>query len=200
MNTKKTASVAIAFVLVLMLLVMSLLGACATKEEAGTPLTHISLLTWPMGGGAYVVGYAVSDIINKNSPWLRATAIETEGTDANAKLIATVEYRTSAIAHCTPVPVFKTKRGVEPFSKADLRDLTPTGLASIAEAAVATDLDTVPTKIALLVSEASSLGLSRMYQILREDKGGHRATRLFTDRGESLRWLDLPSDWAPAGS
>jgi len=84
--------------------------------------------------------------------------------------------------------------------EADLRDLTPSGLASIAEAAVATDLESVPTKIALLVSESTSLGFSRMYQILREDKGGHRATRLFTDREESLRWLGLPSNWAPEDS
>ncbi len=81
------------------------------------------------------------------------------------------------------------------LAKADLRDLTPMGLAKIAEAAVATDLDSVPTKIALLVSESSALGFSRMYQILREDKGGRRSARVFTDRAASLKWLGLPPDW-----
>ena len=79
---------------------------------------------------------------------------------------------------------------------ADLEDLTPAGLADIAEAAAATDLSSADTKIAFLVSEAAAMGITRMYQIMREDKGGHRKARLFTDRDECLEWLHLPPDWA----
>ena len=77
------------------------------------------------------------------------------------------------------------------FSEADLLDLTYTGLAEVASAAAATDSETKPTKIAVLVSEASGMGLSRMYQVLREDKGGSRKIRLFWDREECLDWLGL---------
>ena len=85
------------------------------------------------------------------------------------------------------------------LSEADLLDLTTTGLADVASAAAATDSETKPTKIALLVSEASGMGLSRMYQVLREDQGGNRKVRLFWDRGECLEWLGLDEDGgAPA--
>ncbi len=77
------------------------------------------------------------------------------------------------------------------FSEADLLDLTYTGLTEVASAAAATDSETKPTKIAVLVSEASGMGLSRMYQVLREDKGGSRKIRLFWDREECLDWLSL---------
>ena len=77
------------------------------------------------------------------------------------------------------------------FSEADLLDLTYTGLADVASAAAATDSETKPTKIAVLVSETSGMGLSRMYQVLREDKGGSRRIRLFWDRKECLDWLGL---------
>jgi len=77
------------------------------------------------------------------------------------------------------------------FSEADLLDLTYSGLAEVASAAAATDSETKPTKIAVLVSEASGMGLSRMYQVLREDKGGSRKIRLFWDREECLDWLGL---------
>ncbi len=80
------------------------------------------------------------------------------------------------------------------LSEADLLDLTPSGLAKVAEAAAATDLQTIPTKIAVLVSEASGMGLSRMYQVLRQDQGGSRSIRLFWDRGECLEWLGFPEE------
>jgi hypothetical protein len=77
------------------------------------------------------------------------------------------------------------------LSEADLLDLTYTGLAQVAQAAAATDPATVPTKIAILVSEGSGMTLSRMYQVLREDQGGSRKIRLFWDRNECLDWLEL---------
>ena len=83
------------------------------------------------------------------------------------------------------------------LTEADLEDLTLPGLAKVAEAAAATDLEAVPTKIAILVSEATGMGFSRMYQVLREDQGGHRRIRLFGDRAECIEWLGLPPDWVP---
>ena len=77
------------------------------------------------------------------------------------------------------------------LSAADLLDVTPIGLSSVAEAAVATDSQAEPTKIAILVSETLGMGLSRIYQSLREAKGGRRQTRVFRDRAECQEWLEL---------
>jgi hypothetical protein len=77
--------------------------------------------------------------------------------------------------------------------EADLQDLTYGGLSSVASAAAATDSGEDPVKIAILVSQVLGLGLSRMYQTLREVKGGQRLTRVFQDRLECMEWLELPS-------
>ncbi|MBT8396020.1 MAG: hypothetical protein HKO65_15250 [Gemmatimonadetes bacterium] len=77
------------------------------------------------------------------------------------------------------------------LSEADLQDLTYAGLSSVAAAAAASDSDVAPTKIAILISEARGMGVSRLYQSLRESKGGRRHTRVFWDRTECLEWLGL---------
>jgi len=79
------------------------------------------------------------------------------------------------------------------LTEADLHDLTYAGLSAVASAAAATDPRGAPSKIAILVSQVLGLGLSRMYQTLREVKGGHRFTRVFWDRKECMEWLGLPS-------
>ena len=83
------------------------------------------------------------------------------------------------------------------LSRADLMDVTYLGLSRVASAAAPTDPEETPTQIAILVSETVSLGISRMYQTLRETKGGRRNLRIFRDRPHLLEWMKLPEDWAP---
>ena len=79
------------------------------------------------------------------------------------------------------------------LSAADLHDLTYAGLSSVAAAAAATDPEAAPTKtkIAILVSEDVGMKWSRMYQSLRETKGGRRQTRVFWEKTECREWLGL---------
>jgi len=78
------------------------------------------------------------------------------------------------------------------LTESDLLDLTYTGLADAAAAAAATDPEGVSVKIALLVSEIRGMGITRLYQSLRESKGGRRQTRVFTDNTECREWLGIP--------
>ncbi len=78
------------------------------------------------------------------------------------------------------------------LSNSDLFDLTYSGLSRLAEAAAATDPDATRPKIGILVSETLGKGLSRMYQSLREVKGGRRETRVFMNMSECREWLGLP--------
>jgi hypothetical protein len=80
---------------------------------------------------------------------------------------------------------------------ADLLDLTYRGLSLAAQAAASTDPDESPTKIGMLVSETHGLGISRMYQTLREDKGGRRNLRIFRELSDVREWMELPEDWSP---
>ena len=82
------------------------------------------------------------------------------------------------------------------LSRADLLDVTYPGLSQVAAAAAPTDPEESPTRIGILVSEAVGMGVSRMYQSLREGKGGRRSLRVFWERGDLLTWMDLPTDWA----
>ncbi len=81
------------------------------------------------------------------------------------------------------------------LSGADLLDITYLGLSKVAAAAAPTDPTETPTRIGILVSEALGMGISRLYQRLREEKGGRRAVRIFWDREDLLAWMDLPTDW-----
>ena len=83
------------------------------------------------------------------------------------------------------------------LSSADLMDLTYAGLSEVAATAVPTDPEESPTKIAILISEAVGIGVSRMYQTLREGKGGRRAMRIFWEREDLLAWMELPPGWIP---
>ncbi len=83
------------------------------------------------------------------------------------------------------------------LSSADLLDLTYAGLSEVAAAAAPTDPEESPTKIAILISEAVGIGISRMYQTLREGKGGRRAMRIFWEREDLLAWMELPPGWIP---
>ncbi len=83
------------------------------------------------------------------------------------------------------------------LSNADLLDLTYKGLSRVAEEAAATDPEGHPPRIALLVSEPLGMGLSRMYQSLRESKGGKRTVRVFFRPSDVMDWLGLPEGWVP---
>ena len=83
------------------------------------------------------------------------------------------------------------------LGSADLLDITYMGLSRVAAAAAPTDPEETPTRIGILVSESVGMGVSRLYQRLREGKGGRRALRIFWQRDDLLEWMQLPSDWSP---
>lgn len=81
------------------------------------------------------------------------------------------------------------------LGEADLLDITYMGLSKVAAAAAPTDPEETPTRIGILISESVGMGISRLYQRLREEKGGRRALRVFWEREDLLEWMGLPSSW-----
>jgi hypothetical protein len=77
---------------------------------------------------------------------------------------------------------------------ADLLDVTYEGLSAVAAAAAPTDPEEAPTKIGILVSEMVGVGISRMYQSLREGEGGRRDLRIFWNLPDLRGWLGLPEE------
>ena len=57
-------------------------------KEAARPDANLQLLSMTLGGSAYVMSFALAEIVNKNHPWLRLTAVETKGSVANLVTMA----------------------------------------------------------------------------------------------------------------
>jgi hypothetical protein len=98
------------------------------------------------------------------------------------------------------VDEYLVRRGLKEFgevfdlSRADLLDVTYIGLSRVAAAAAPTDPRDTPTQIGILVSESVGIGVSRMYQTLRETKGGRRNLRIFRDLPPLREWMGIPED------
>ena len=79
--------------LALMLAALPLMAACGRKEVTPTPtpaheLVTLELYTNPAGGIMYTLGFALADLINEHSEWLRCNAVETSSSAENLRTIA----------------------------------------------------------------------------------------------------------------
>ncbi|MDP2647440.1 MAG: TAXI family TRAP transporter solute-binding subunit [Desulfobacterales bacterium] len=75
---------AVCFLLVLVLLPFMPAFAQQKPHEK----REIKILTFNVGSSTYVLGIALADLINKNSTWLKASAMESQGVNVNAKILA----------------------------------------------------------------------------------------------------------------
>jgi len=90
--TKKQLTILVASVwFVLMIAALPFMAACPAPPEATTPPTHepvaLEIYSNPFGNAGYVLSFALSDLINKNSEWLRAVTIETPSGAANLQIL-----------------------------------------------------------------------------------------------------------------
>jgi len=107
-------------ILVLSLLVSGLLLGWGKQglAQALRDKLAIDILSMKFGGSGYVACFALSEIINKHSPWLRATVIETNGTIANLKtFLEEPKKRKTAIGYGTWASNFLAVNAVPPFFK-----------------------------------------------------------------------------------
>lgn len=112
MRSKK--SIVFFTLLALTVLTMSIsASASETKKEVS-----IQLLALRFGTIGYVGTFGLADLLNKNSSWLRATAVETKGTIINARTLAEEEARrkNTVILNSLSVQDIATN-GKPPFKK-----------------------------------------------------------------------------------
>jgi len=73
-----------------------------TQKSGSHEQVKINILASASGAGAYVMSFALADIINKNHPWLRAEAVESPGAEVNYKNLALKpELRANTIVFIT---------------------------------------------------------------------------------------------------
>lgn len=85
-----------------------------------TPAAHkpdtVKIWAYPVGGSAYVVAFALADIINKNSKWLKAEAVESTGAVENFTLAnSKPEMRRNLIWCGTQQSAYSAANGLPPY-------------------------------------------------------------------------------------
>jgi TRAP transporter TAXI family solute receptor len=96
---------------------MSLLGVASPAATARKPY-RIKILGLKFGTLGYVSTFALAEVINKNSTWLRATGVETRGTIVNARTLATDKAaRKHTVALMTLSVQHLASSGLKPFKK-----------------------------------------------------------------------------------
>jgi len=96
------------------LIALPLSGALATpqKHEKVT----LELYTNPSGGIMYVLGFALSELINKNSEWLRCNAIETASTVENLRnIVGHPEKKNVWFGEAVTIGVDQLAIGMKPY-------------------------------------------------------------------------------------
>lgn len=106
---KRVLIIALSFVL----MVLPLSGAFAKHEEV-----TLELYTNPAGGIMYTLGFALSELINKNSEWLRCNAIETASTFENLRtLVDHSEKKNVWFGEAVTIGVDQLALGMKPYDK-----------------------------------------------------------------------------------
>ncbi len=108
-----------------LILILTLLSGCflfgwshpllaqKTREQV-----TFNLLSMKFGGSGYVACFALSELINKHSPWLRAKFMETAGAIANLKAFSEdPKKRKDSLAYGTWASVYLAVNAVPPFFK-----------------------------------------------------------------------------------
>ena len=84
--------------------------------EESKEKVSIDILSMGFGGSGYVASFALSELINKKSPILKATCIETGGSVENIKtLAAEPNRRKNTIIYSSYITPYLSSRGLHPF-------------------------------------------------------------------------------------
>jgi len=119
-------------ILVLSLLVSGLLfgwGKPALSQPSREKVA-VDILSMKFGGSGYVACFALSEIINKHSPWLRAKVIETAGAIANLKTFSEEpKKRKDSLGYGTWASNYLAVNAVPPFFKTSYKGARAFSLA-----------------------------------------------------------------------
>jgi TRAP transporter TAXI family solute receptor len=104
-------------VIVALSMVLIALPLTAFSAPNHKPVT-LTLYTMPSGGVVYTLGFALSELINKNSEWLRCNAVETASTLENLRyLIGHPERKNIYLGSAVTIGVDQLAHGMKPYDK-----------------------------------------------------------------------------------
>ena len=104
--------------LIMALVVMPLAGAKAQPAKSTSPpKKEIVLHSFIQGSSTYILNFAVAEIINKHSDWLRAVAVESSSNTENIQLLKKPENKKMIIAHNVDAAFYQSRDGLPPFKE-----------------------------------------------------------------------------------
>lgn len=107
----------LALLVVVVVLSVSFLR-CDVASAQSEKTTDINIMSNPFGSSGYVLSFALADMINKNSTWLRATCIESKSSTVNVKTLAdNPEKRKNTLIYSSPYTNLDAARGKPPFNE-----------------------------------------------------------------------------------
>ena len=90
----------------------------ALPTAVAQPETKINILSNPFGASGYVLSFALADMINKNSTWLRAACLETKSSTVNVRTVAQdPEKRKNHLVFTSSYTNLDAARANPPFKK-----------------------------------------------------------------------------------
>lgn len=99
-------------------LILLLLIPAKAQTQTPSKIYRIEVRTATFGGSTYILGFAISDILNKKSTWVRGSVLESTGTTSCIKTVGgDPEKRKRTIINCAADTFFKAKNGEPPFEK-----------------------------------------------------------------------------------
>ncbi len=113
----KFSAVAVINIFVVVFL-FSLAGAAPQAAEKHAPF-NLTIYSYKVGTSTYVASVALADLINKNSSWLKASALESLGPTQNARMLAVKpELRKNSLVVSSSLIDMMCGKGLPPCTSA----------------------------------------------------------------------------------
>ncbi|MCK5163707.1 MAG: hypothetical protein KAQ72_08325 [Desulfobacula sp.] len=115
-NFKKNRHLCRLLIVTIFALIMTFPSLLMADGAAKQEKFEIYIPTLPAGFGSYIMGVALAEQINKNSTWLKATAMEGRGPAENMKtLIKKPAKRKNYLFFNTTWDIWEAKKGIGPY-------------------------------------------------------------------------------------
>ena len=118
MQSKKFLLLLGSICLILALVVLPLVSAWAAPAPSPPrEKKEIVLQSYTQGTSAYVINFALAEMINKHSDWLRAATVESSSNVENIELLKKPENKKMMFAHMVDATFYQSRDGVPPFKE-----------------------------------------------------------------------------------
>lgn len=99
------------------LLCLVLAAGLAGAEETKKKITRVEARTTTFGGSSYILGFGMTDLLNKHSEWVRGSVLESTGTPENIRSVGQDKRKRKRTFFTTSAEMFeKARKGAPPYN------------------------------------------------------------------------------------